>query len=61
MESGDAAVGNGYLRSVFNALGLMNGLADLADPGRDRVGLELTSPAARRRAMAKSKDKRIRT
>lgn len=49
VEEGDHAVSIGIYASVLNALGLMNGLSDLADPGKDKLGLELTSPSAKRR------------
>ena len=49
IEEGDPAVSIGIYASVLNALGLLDGVGDLADPARDRLGLELTSPSARRR------------
>ncbi|MCA8888693.1 MAG: helix-turn-helix transcriptional regulator [Parvularculaceae bacterium] len=50
IEEGDPAVSIGIYASVLNALGLLQGVAELADPARDRLGLELTSPSAKRRA-----------
>lgn len=56
VESGDPAVSMGIYASVLNALGLLEGLGDLADPTTDRLGLELSSPSAkRRRALAARK------
>lgn len=49
IEEGDPGVSMGIYASVLNALGLLDGVGDLADPARDRLGLELTSAAARRR------------
>lgn len=37
IESGDTSVGIGNVFNVLNALGLLKGLADLADPEMDRT------------------------
>lgn len=50
IEEGDPAVSIGIYAAVLNALGLLDGVGDLADPARDKLGLELTSPSAKRRA-----------
>lgn len=41
VEAGDPGVGMGIYASVLNALGLLDGLAQLADISRDSVGLAL--------------------
>jgi hypothetical protein len=43
VEAGDAAVSIGIYASVLQALGLLDGLNDLADPARDLTGLALAS------------------
>jgi transcriptional regulator with XRE-family HTH domain len=50
IEDGDPAVSMGIYASVLNALGLLEGLGDLADPARDRLGIELSSPSTKRQA-----------
>lgn len=55
IEDGDPAVSMGIYASVLNALGLLDGVADLADPARDRLGIELSSPSMNRRANKKRK------
>ena len=50
IEEGDPSVGMGIYASVLNALGLLGGIGDLADPATDRLGLELASPSAKRRS-----------
>ncbi len=55
VEEGDPAVSMGIYASVLNALGLLEGVADLADPVRDRLGIELSSPAMTRRARKQRK------
>ena len=49
IEEGDHGVSIGIYASVLNALGLLNGLEDLADASRDDVGILLTSEAQKRR------------
>ena len=49
IEEGDPAVSMGIYASVLHALGLLDGIAELADPVRDRLGVELASPSAKRR------------
>ncbi|NRB56277.1 MAG: helix-turn-helix transcriptional regulator [Salinicola sp.] len=41
IEAGDASVGIGIYASVLQALGLLDGLADIADIGNDSVGQAL--------------------
>ncbi|MDF0546528.1 hypothetical protein PX699_29660 [Sphingobium sp. H39-3-25] len=43
IEEGDAAVGIGIYAAVLHALGLLDGLGDIADIGRDVVGQSLAS------------------
>lgn len=43
IEAGDHAVGIGIYAAVLQALGLLEGLGDLADPGRDATGLALAA------------------
>lgn len=43
VEDGDHGVGIGIYASVLHALGLLDGLGDLADPGNDEVGLLLSA------------------
>jgi transcriptional regulator with XRE-family HTH domain len=43
IEAGDHAVSIGIYAAVLQALGLLNGLGQLADPGNDEVGLALAS------------------
>jgi hypothetical protein len=53
VERGDPQVALGIVTSVLNALGLLQGLATLADVRNDRVGVELEAarlPRRRRRA-----------
>lgn len=54
IEDGDPGVSIGIFASVLHALGLLDGVADLADAARDRIGLELTSPSTLRRARKSS-------
>jgi transcriptional regulator with XRE-family HTH domain len=49
IERGDASVALGIVASVLNALGLLNGLAMLADVATDRVGVELEATRLPRR------------
>lgn len=43
IEAGEYGVSIGIYASVLNALGLLDGLAALADPANDVVGMELDS------------------
>lgn len=43
IEEGDATVGIGIYAAVLHALGLLDGLGDIADIGRDVVGQSLAS------------------
>lgn len=43
IEQGDTAVGIGIYAAVLHALGLLDGLGDIADIGRDVVGQSLAS------------------
>jgi hypothetical protein len=53
IEAGDTAVGIGIYAAVLQALGLLEGLAALADPSRDETGLELASAALPQRARSR--------
>jgi len=50
IEAGDTGVGIGIYAAVLHALGLLEGLAIVADPGRDEVGLAIASAALPERA-----------
>ena len=43
IEAGDPGVSMGIYAAVLQALGLLDGLAELADPARDEVGQALSS------------------
>lgn len=45
IEAGDHGVGMGIYAAVLQALGLLDGLAQLADPSGDAIGLSLSSEA----------------
>jgi transcriptional regulator with XRE-family HTH domain len=49
VERGDPGVALGIVASVLNALGLLDGLAQLADVASDRVGVELEAARLPRR------------
>lgn len=49
VERGEPAVALGIVASVLNALGLLDGLAQLADVATDRVGVELEAARLPRR------------
>lgn len=50
IEAGDPAVGMGIYAAVLQALGLLDGLGDIADIGRDTVGQALASAELPERA-----------
>lgn len=61
IEHGDPAVSIGIYAAVLQALGLLDGLAEVADLGRDTVGqtllsVELPSRSRARRAARKPAD-----
>ena len=43
IEQGDYGVSIGIYAAVLNVLGLLDGLASLADPANDKFGMELSS------------------
>lgn len=45
IEAGDHTVGMGIYAAVLQALGLLDGLAQVADPSKDSVGLALSAEA----------------
>ncbi|WP_417496667.1 helix-turn-helix domain-containing protein [Maricaulis sp.] len=45
IEAGDAGVGIGIYAAVLQALGLLDGLSQIADIGNDKVGQTLASAA----------------
>ncbi|HKY40908.1 MAG TPA: helix-turn-helix domain-containing protein [Polyangiaceae bacterium] len=49
IERGDPSVALGIVASVLNVLGLLDGLAKLADVATDRVGVELEAGRLPRR------------
>lgn len=53
VEDGDHGVSIGIYASVLHALGLLEGLGDLADPANDDVGLSLSSADLPRRVRPK--------
>lgn len=57
VEAGDPSVGMGIYAAVLNALGLLDGLARLADPATDEVGQALTEASLPQRVRLKSKEK----
>ena len=50
VEAGDAGVSMGIYAAVLQALGLLDGLTDLADASRDETGLNLSAAALPKRA-----------
>lgn len=50
IEAGDPGVGMGIYAATLQALGLLEGLSDLADASRDETGLDLAAGALPRRA-----------
>ena len=57
IEAGDYGVSIGLYASVLNALGLLDGLAALADPAHDEVGMALSSTNLPKRVRQKKKAK----
>lgn len=55
IEAGDANVGIGIYASVLQALGLLDGLGNIADIGNDEVGQSLASANLPKRVRLKSK------
>ena len=55
IEEGDTNVGIGIYASVLQALGLLNGLEDVADIARDEVGQLLASANLTKRVCLKGK------
>ena|SRR3569623_906516 len=55
LEAGDPAVSIGIYAAVLQALGLLDGLAGIADISRDPVGQALASAALPTRARARRK------
>lgn len=49
IEAGDPAVGMGIYASVMQALGLLEEIANAADPARDPVGMRLAAAALPKR------------
>ena len=56
IEQGDHGVSIGIYAAVLNALGLLDGLATLADPAHDEVGMDLASANLPKRVRQKSGD-----
>lgn len=54
IEAGDANVGIGIYAAVLQALGLLDGLGDIADIGRDTVGQALASAELPKRVRIKN-------
>lgn len=50
IEAGDPGVGIGIYAAVLQALGLLDGLTDVADASRDVVGLDLAASELPKRA-----------
>lgn len=55
IERGDPAVAIGIYSSVLNVLGLLDGLAMLADVANDRVGVELEASRLPRRSTKRNR------
>lgn len=53
VEQGDHSVSVGIYASVLNALGLLDGLAALADPVNDEIGMELAQANLPQRVSSK--------
>ncbi len=54
VESGDPAVGMGIYAAVLHAMGLLDGLARLADPANDPVGQALANESLPKRIRLKA-------
>jgi len=54
VEEGDPAVSIGIYAAVLLALGLLDGLGDLADPARDEIGQSLAKEALPQRVRLKA-------
>lgn len=55
IEDGDHGVSMGIYASVLNALGLLDGLGEIADPVNDELGLSLSSAELPKRVRPKRK------
>lgn len=55
IEKGDYGVSIGIYAAVLNALGLLDGLAALADPANDEIGMGLASASLPKRVRKKTK------
>lgn len=55
IEDGDHTVGIGIYAAVLQALGLLDGLGLIADPGNDEVGLALASEKLPKRVRLRRK------
>jgi hypothetical protein len=53
VEAGDAGVSVGIYAAVLNALGLLDGLSEVADVSKDSVGAALASTALPQRVRIK--------
>ena len=56
IEAGDHSVGMGIYAAVLQALGLLEGLGEVAAPAKDSVGLALSSEALPERVRVRGKD-----
>ena len=54
VEAGDPSVGMGIYAGVLNALGLLDGLGELADPSMDPVGQALADESLPQRVRLRS-------
>jgi len=55
VEAGDPMVAMGIYAAVLQALGLLDGLGELAAPGRDEVGLSLSDENLPKRVRLRSR------
>ena len=58
IEAGDPGVGMGIYAAVLQALGLLDGLDQLADPARDEVGQAFLSAALPKRVRMPGKSRK---